>query len=131
MGGASGAAGHVGGTFTFRNISSSTCTLFGYPGMLMLNSSGAAIHTEVVRGSSVVVPAISPTTVTLHPSRPASFFFGYADVPTGSQTCPASTRVEITPPNAFGHLIIAANLSPCGGVITVSPVVAGAHPRLP
>jgi hypothetical protein len=111
--------------FVFTNTSSAACSLQGYPGMQMLDSTGGEITTQVIRGSSVVVPAIPVTLVVLEPAASGSFLFGYPNNPTGSQTCPTSTKLEITPPNAFGHFTIADAISPCGGQITVSPVRAG------
>jgi hypothetical protein len=111
--------------FIFTNTSGTPCSLQGYPGMQMLDSTGSAIPTNVIRGSSVVVPPIPVTLVILGPAASGSFLFGYPNIPTGSQTCPTSTKLEITPPNAFNHFTIADAISPCGGNITVSPVRAG------
>lgn len=91
----------------------------------MLDSGGSAIPTHVIRGTSVVVPPIPVTLVVLGPGTSGSFLFGYPNNPTGSQTCPTSTKLEITPPNDFGHFTIADAISPCGGNITVSPVRIG------
>jgi hypothetical protein len=96
--------------------------------MLMLDSGGGAMSTHVIRGTSVVVPSIPVTLVILDPAASGSFLFGYPNIPTGSQTCLTSTKLEITPPNAFGHFTIAESISPCGGEITVSPVRAGTSP---
>ena len=120
-----GAAGSIAGIFIFKNVSASPCTLQGYPGMQLLNAMGAAMTTHVIRGTSVVVPSIPVTLVTLAPGIRASSLWGYSDVPTGSETCPASTSVEVTPPNDFMHATLASVMAPCGGRVTVSPVRLG------
>jgi hypothetical protein len=61
-------------------------------------------------------------------SQHASFYAGYSDVPTGTQACKVSTSVEVTPPNDTKHFTLRLAIAPCGGIVTVSPVV---HGRLP
>jgi Protein of unknown function (DUF4232) len=121
----SGAAGSIGGIFILENTSAKTCTLEGYPGMQMLDAKGNPITTHVIRGSSVVVPAIPVTLVKVAPGVRVSFRWGYSDVSSGPGLCPTSTSVEITPPNDYNHVTLAAAMSPCGGKITVSPVRPG------
>jgi len=118
-----GAAGSIGLTYAFTNISGSTCSLFGYPGMLMLNASGKPLPTTVVRAPSVVVPSVAEHTVVLAPNAIASFYAGYSDV--SASSCPQASRLEVTPPNAYDHLVISTSIAPCRGRINVSPVFAG------
>jgi uncharacterized protein DUF4232 len=130
------AAGSIGYTNSFQNISSTTCTLFGYPGMQMLNSSGQPIQTDVIRGTSVTVPAVPVRLVTLAPGGKAWFDMGFSD---GSgygndyDSCPTSTLVEFTAPNDFQSITISLQIQPFGGAtiaqlncgeIHVSPVFA-------
>ena len=56
-----GAAGSLGITYVFTNISATTCTLGGFPGLQLLNASGQPLTTTTIRTSQ------TPTTVTLHP----------------------------------------------------------------
>jgi len=73
VGPALGAAGSRCYTNSFQNISSSTSTLYGYPGLQMLDSQGRPIPTDVVRGTSVTVPFVPENLVTLAPgARPTS-----------------------------------------------------------
>jgi hypothetical protein len=120
-----GAAGSIAGMFIFKNSSGTACTLEGYPGMQLLDAASHPMTTHVIRGTSVVVPAIPVTLVTLAPGARASFLWGYSDMPTGAETCPAATSVEVTPPNDFSHVTLASTMAPCGGRITVSPVRLG------
>jgi hypothetical protein len=128
------AAGSIGQVVHFTNVSHVSCTLYGYPGLQMLDAAGKPIATEVHRGSSVTVPSLPVSVVNLLPGKVASFHLGYPDgTGYGNDKCPTSTRVEITPPNDYGHFTIAWALQPFGGEIphlecgeiTVSPVFAG------
>jgi hypothetical protein len=123
-----GAAGSVRMRFVFTNVSATTCKLFGFPGMQLLNARGAALPTYVVRGASNVVPAEPEADVVMTHSQHASFYAGYSNVPTGGQPCKVSTSVEVTPPNDTKHFTLKLAIAPCGGILTVSPVV---HGRLP
>jgi Protein of unknown function (DUF4232) len=123
-----GAAGTIRLRFVFTNTSSSTCKLFGFPGMQMLNKSRNAIPTHVHRGTGHNVPPEPENDVIMTPGQHGSFYAGYSDVPTGSQTCRTSAFVEVTPPNDFNHFTQKLAITACGGNITVSPVV---HGRLP
>jgi Protein of unknown function (DUF4232) len=100
--------------------------LFGYPGLQMLNAGGANLPTNVVRKGIYGFTSMAPTTVTLTNGQTAFFNIGYSDVPVGTETtCPTSTTLEVTPPNALDHLEVAATLAPCGGgTLVVSPVYA-------
>ena len=54
-------------------------------------------------------------------------------MPVGNETtCPTSASVEVTPPNAFDHLVVAATLAPCGGGTLVGvPGVPGHRGQQP
>jgi hypothetical protein len=54
-----GAAGHTGYQLEFTNLSGSTCTLFGYPGVSAVTLTGTQI------GSAALQNGITPQTVTL------------------------------------------------------------------
>lgn len=125
-----GAAGTITMTVSLTNVSSTTCTLQGYPGMQLLAASGSSLPTQVVRGGTQFPAAAanqSPALVTLAPQQVATFSLVYEDVPVGNETtCPTSAKAEITPPNDVGHGVITLAISPCnGGTVHVSPVYAG------
>jgi len=113
--------------YGFRNVSSTPCSLFGYPGLQMLDVSNHPLPTTVQRGGSSTFPSTSPQTVVLQPASSAGFYLSYEDVPVGSETsCPTSATLEITPPNDFHPLVISDQIAPCsGGLISVSPVHPG------
>ncbi len=113
-------------TVGLKSTSPSPCFLEGYPGLQLLSSGGSPLPTNVVRKGSYPFTAMPPTRVTLATGQSADFNLGYSDVPSGSETsCPAAASLEVTPPDATDHLVVAASLSPCGGgTIVVSPVFA-------
>ncbi len=138
LGRAGVALGHVGQVVSFRNVSHSTCTLYGYPGLQMLDAKGRPIRTQVLRGVAYTVPAMPEHLVSLAPGGEASFDLGFDDATGyGLESCPTSSRVELTPPNAYRPITIAWRIQPYGGgtiqhlrcgQITVSPVFAGSSP---
>jgi hypothetical protein len=123
-----GAAGSVRMRFVFTNVSATTCKLYGYAGLQLLNARGAALPTYIRRGTSNVVPPEPERDVVMTPSQHGSFYAGYSNVPTAGQACKVSASVEVTPPNDTKHFTLKLAIAPCGGIITLSPVV---HGRLP
>jgi len=123
-----GAAGTNRLRFVFTNVGGTTCQLFGFPGMQMLNKNHNPIPTHVQRGTGHNVPPEPEDHVVMTPGQHGSFYAGYSDVPTGNEKCRTSAFVEVTPPNDFNHFTLKLVIQPCGGHITVSPVV---HGRLP
>jgi hypothetical protein len=119
--GSSGAAGTIETTVALKSTSTSPCVLSGYPGLQLLGTNGAALATTVVRKGNYGFTAMAPTTVTLTDGQSAFFNIGYSDVPAGTASCPSSTSLSLTPPNALDHVVVQASLSPCGA-IAVSPV---------
>ena len=115
---------------SLRNISSSTCTLDGFPGMLLLDSNGNALPSHVHWGSIAAYqfPNVPAQLIFLPPQASASFTIAVYDSPFEQhQGCRPSTQVEITPPNNDQHLSIPAQITACGGDLYVSPVVPGAN----
>jgi uncharacterized protein DUF4232 len=135
LGQGGGAAGSVGTVVSFKNTSGTACSLYGYPGLQMLDATGKPIPTEVIRGTSTTVPSVPEAIVSVAPGAEASFDLGYADgTGFGSASCPTSTEVEFTPPNATQQITVPWQIQPYGGgsiaqlqcgQITVSPVYAG------
>jgi hypothetical protein len=124
--------GHHGVLFTLRNDSSSSCQLFGYVGMQLLGTQANPLPTTVTRGGNYLFPAITPHTVALAPGGFAAFDLGYGANPAGpgsgkpyAVACPAARQAEITLPGAYDHSVAATGIAPCGGYVTVSPVVPG------
>ena len=128
MAGRSGGAGTIEFTVALQSTSATPCVLTGYPGLQMLGPTGTGLPTQVVRKGGYSFTSMAPVTVTLTDGQSAYFNIGYSDVPVGAETsCPSSTSLEVTPPDATDHLVVPAVLSPCGGgTLVVSPVFAAA-----
>jgi hypothetical protein len=124
--GSSGAAGTIETTVALKSTGTAPCSMTGYPGLQMLSASGSDLPTQVTRKGAYSFTAMAPTTVILAPGQQAYVNIGYSDVPVGNETtCPTSASLEITPPDAFDHLVVTAALAPCGGgTLVVSPVFA-------
>lgn len=120
--GIDGAAGTIHGAWVFTNLSTKACDLDGYPDLQLYGRAGRPIPTTVKRD---LAPA--PTHVKLVPGGSATFYSRYSDVSSGPGTCPASSVIQITPPNANASLFIPASLQACRGVVHVSAVLGGIH----
>ncbi|MGC8479927.1 MAG: DUF4232 domain-containing protein, partial [Acidimicrobiales bacterium] len=133
----SASAGSVAISFTLTNTAPTTCVLKGYPGLQMLDQNGASITTHVTWGSSVSVPQEPVNSITLASGQQAYFIIGYASqTGYGSDTCPTSTSIEVTPPNDYHYLTTPLQISPYGGTvqnlqcgdITASPILSSLPP---
>ena len=130
------ATSHFGAIFTFHNRSTAPCTLYGFPGLQMLDERGQPLPTSVNWGSDYIVHPQQPAVVTLRPGDDASFTLGGTTPGVWGQTCPTSIRLLVTPPNETHSLVIDYRLSsmeavdpdgqqPRCGRFTVSPVYPG------
>mgnify|MGYP003622949469 CR=1 FL=1 len=119
IGRANGAAGTIFAPFNVTNRGAGTCTLQGYFGLALLNSSGLPIGTAPTRdrGGFGASPQVGP--VVLVPGAGARFYFHWSDVQSTSLACPAATRVELTAPNQYDHAFVPArtgdgmSIAPC------------------
>lgn len=115
----SGAAGTVALGFVVTNISSTACTLQGYPALTLVPKSGSL--------SAAVSHTGAAPLVTLAAAGEAGFVMQYSDVPVNGQaTCPAVVSVEVALPHVSGDPIgVAARFDPCGQPdVTVSGVLS-------
>ena len=120
--GAGAAAGTNERTFSLTNTSTRTCTLDGYPGMLLLGTGNATEPTDVVRGGALSFEDIGPSSVRLGPGATAYFNVGYSDV---TPPCSTATAVEVTPPTDTAHAVVpvSPSIMACNnGTLDVSAV---------
>jgi Domain of unknown function (DUF4232) len=127
------ALGNVAVTLLFRNVSTTTCSLYGYPGVAGLDA-GSRQVTQARRTQSGYF-AILPTLdrpVTLPPGAAASALVDGGDNPLTGSTCPIYPAFLVTPPGAYTSTEVPIR-SPgrtfkgfpgCTGLL-VQPVVAG------
>jgi hypothetical protein len=81
----------------FTNSGSASCTLYGFPGVSLTNSSGAQIGAAATRN-----PSKAPTLVTLAPGAKASAELGVANAqnyPAADCKPTASAQLKVFPPN--------------------------------
>lgn len=128
--GSSGAGlGHSAVVILFKNSSSSTCYLYGYPGAAGLNSSGQQV-TQAKRtlgGYLGGLPLNQTTlpTVTLTPGETASAMVEGTDNPIGNATtCPVLHGLLVTAPNTKTSVKLAHAPGDCS-YLQVHPVVPG------
>ena len=104
---------------TFTNVSTVTCTLFGYPGVAGLNSAGLQV------AQARREPGLTRATITLAPGATASALVHATVVSAGTPTCPPDyAALLVTAPNTRVSVRVAVMLPACGG-LSVRPVVAG------
>jgi hypothetical protein len=124
-----GAAGHILEMFRIHELLPGSCTLFGYPGVMLLDKTFYSLPSHVTRGPWPEGARAAPTLVTLNRSHDAYFVLGWEHLPTPGQKCPIARYLMIWAPN--DHLPVVANagsgdanggIMACGGNLTVSPV---------
>lgn len=123
----SGAAGTIVNMYRLRNLSGSTCTLYGYPGAIMAGNNWVTIYTVVQRGGGFAIVNKRPHTVRLAPGGSAYFVLQYSDVQSPGQTCPRAKYLMIFAPNNHLPIVTYAapgGVAPCGGKFIASPVQA-------
>ncbi len=114
----------------FTNISTSSCSLTGYPGVAGLDAQG----TEMVQAKRVGEPGPS---VTLAPHQVASAMVNGEANSASSAPCPAYRTFLVTPPDLTQPTAVRVALNlpyeqfrTCTG-LTVEPVVAGSTGEAP
>lgn len=116
---ANGAAGHSMVPIDFKNTGATSCTMFGFPGVASLTSSGA----QAAQATRSTTPA--PARITLAPGASGSALVTATDVPSGTLvTCPTWAGLLVTPPNDTQSARLTVQLPGCPG-FSVGPVVAG------
>lgn len=123
-----GATGHVDDMFRIHDLLPGSCTLFGYPGALLLDKNFYSLPTHV-RRAPYPQGGPGPALVTLDRSHDAYFVLSYVHFPTPGQKCPIAPYVMITPPNDRLPVVTYAaggngqgGIMACGGNLTASPV---------
>jgi len=111
------AAGSSGTSVIFKNVSSSRCSLAGYPKLQMFNAAGRPLPTFVHDGASfmTIPPRLRVRVIKLAPGAAARVYLGFFDsFGDGSATCPASASLQITVPGDHTPITIPWRLDPPG-----------------
>lgn len=121
-----GAAGHIGVIYRIHNLTARSCTLYGYPGVQLLDRNFLSLPTRAHRGVGIIVGPIPPRIVRLGARGNAYFALGYSDVPVNNRPCPTAYYLMIFPPNDFLPVVTYAaaggGITACRGALDLSPV---------
>jgi hypothetical protein len=125
--GTNGAAGTIAVGFALTNSSSSPCTTYGWPGVLLLSSTDVALPTDAVRTSSDMLGSTPASEITLEPGQQASFRLIASDFAESSNTsCPNAAALQIIAPDDGATLKVAIHGGiPACGKATLSPLMTG------
>ncbi|MER6947200.1 DUF4232 domain-containing protein [Nonomuraea sp. NPDC000554] len=94
-------AGNRYAPLVFTNRSGASCTLYGHPGLVMIDGKGDALRTRVRRGTE------AERELTLKPGASARATLHWTVVETGAEkTCPTATRLLVIPPDERSYLTI-------------------------
>ena len=111
----------------FNNVSTTTCEIFGYPGVDLTTASGATVAhlTRTLRGMAGGEPVgvTAPHGVVLAPGASASALAEASNVPQGGITDCGSYSLLITVPNQY--------VSVPGGTSMLPRCAAEIHPVVP
>jgi hypothetical protein len=121
----SGSAGHIGIMYRIHNQSNRTCTLHGFPGVVLLDKGFNTLPTHVTWATNLA--GHHPVQlVALSPQGNAYFLLYWAEIPTGNEACPAARYLMVTAPNdRLPDVLYAArgfDITPCGGRLMATPV---------
>ena len=126
---AQGAAGSVYQVIVFTNVSSTTCTMYGYPGVSL--AAGSPV-TQVGQAAARSTET-SPTMVTLAPGKNANALLRITQAlnyPTAKCSPTKTTYLQIYPPNQTTPTYLAYPATGCASsavnILTISVVQAGA-----
>lgn len=124
--GTNGAAGTVVATFAMRNVGSSPCHTYGWPGVLFLDKSGAPLTTDAMRTTHDVLGATPAAPIVIEPGALASFRIVASIVGSGANCTTAYGLQAIAPDDtATMHTAISnGGVTECQKV-TVSPLALG------
>jgi hypothetical protein len=114
-------AGNVYLPLVLTNKSTGTCTLTGFPGVSLLDSTGSAIGDPATRRGG------PRSTVSLPPGSSASAMLHTLNEGTTDKPCRrASARIRAYPPDSFTSMTVPArSFRVCGGVFEVEAVHSG------
>lgn len=126
-----GAAGHVAVAFLFTNYTDTPCTLYGYPGVAMLDSSDHQVlqATRTLRGmmGGEAPGTTSPATVVVPAHGHVAARLEWSDVPQGGVSqCPTYAGVLVTPPGTRTSTRI-VSFQPIACTVQIHPVVPGTN----
>jgi hypothetical protein len=113
-------AGSIFPVLVLRNVGATTCGVFGYPGVSLLDARGRQIGHP-----AVWVPGVRRLIV-VRPGGAVSAAMRLLNPGVAMGNClPRSTTMRVYPPDERAALLIPGQLQQCMGVFEVKPLVAG------
>jgi hypothetical protein len=125
--GGQGATGHGELGFELRNISSSTCHTYGYPGVLFLDRAGKALPTDSTRTTQDFFGSVPEKKLDVAPGQSVSFRLGVTHGAASPVGCTTAYGLQVIPPDDTATLhvaIINGGAYECR-TATVSPLQEG------
>jgi hypothetical protein len=127
LGASQGAAGTIYQVIVLTNTSSSSCTLYGYPGVSFVNGQGGS----QVGAPATKNPAVKAAQLTLAPGGKANALLAVHDAGAYPDCRPTSVDwLRIYPPGDFGSLYVQYKAQACANkaksILTVTAVSLGA-----
>ena len=135
VGGTGAGLGNVATQIAVTNVSARACTLEGYPSVVLVGAGRRLLPTQATPAitGDYMFPAVVPHRVALAPGDVATFMLGYGDNPSGAAVnepydvaCPVAVAVRVILPGTHEYGTAQGSIAPCGGIVSVSPIVPGA-----
>ncbi|MGH2836011.1 MAG: DUF4232 domain-containing protein [Solirubrobacteraceae bacterium] len=111
--------------FALKNMGSTTCHTYGWPGVEFLSSAGAALPTNATRTTGDVVGSTPANVLTLAPGQEASFRMVTSDMGPNGSSCPTASALQIYAPDDTVKMKLAVNGVAACGKGTLSPMMPG------
>jgi len=125
--GGQGATGHGELGFALHNTSATTCSTFGYPGVLFLDGNGKPLPTTPTHTTHDFFGSLPEVALTVAPGATVSFRLGVTHGISSSAGCTQAYALQVIPPNDTASL--RTTISNGGGyecqTATVSPLQRG------
>jgi hypothetical protein len=105
-------AGQRMGSVILQNVSTRTCTVYGYGGLQLLDAQKRPLPNGLTRE-----PTPLPTLQSVPPGGKVSKDISFTVIPSGAETCPTPTWAQVTPPDETGNQVEHWPYGPvCGAV---------------
>jgi hypothetical protein len=105
--GGQGATGHGELGFELRNISSSTCHTYGYPGVLFLDRTGKPLPTDSTRTTQDFFGSVPEKRIDVAPGQSVSFRLGVTHGAASPVGCTTAYGLQVIPPDDTATLHVA------------------------
>jgi hypothetical protein len=124
--GQEGATGHGKLGFALRNITSSQCRTYGYPGILFLDKAGNALPTNPTHTTVDFFGTTTKNELVVLPGASVSFRLGVSHGAGSTSGCTTAYGLQVIAPDDTHTMrtTIPEGAYECGGDVTVSPLQA-------